>query len=37
LALKAIIARQDDAATVQKREEIAEQFTLGFSWSRRSF
>ena len=29
LALKAIIARQDDAATVQKREEIAEQFTLG--------
>ena len=30
LALKAIIARQDDAATVQKREEIAEQFTLGF-------
>ena len=25
LALKAIIARQDDAATVQKREEIAEQ------------
>jgi hypothetical protein len=24
LALKAIIARQDDAATVQKREEIAE-------------
>jgi hypothetical protein len=29
LALKAIIAGQDDAATVQKREEIAEQFTLG--------
>jgi hypothetical protein len=29
LALKAIIARQDDAATVQKREQIAEQFTLG--------
>src|SRR4030095_10137053 len=29
LALKAFIARQDDAATVQKREEIAEQFTLG--------
>jgi hypothetical protein len=29
LALKTIIARQDDAATVQKREEIAEQFTLG--------
>jgi hypothetical protein len=29
LALKAIIARQDDAATVQKQEEIAEQFTLG--------
>src|SRR4029077_18488977 len=29
LALKAIIARHDDAATVQKREEIAEQFTLG--------
>jgi hypothetical protein len=27
LAVKAIIARQDDAATVQKREEIAEQFT----------
>ena len=23
------IARQDDAATVQRREEIAEQFTLG--------
>ena len=29
LTLKAIIARQDDAATVQKREQIAEQFTLG--------
>ncbi len=29
LALNAIIARQGDAATVQKREEIAEQFTLG--------
>jgi hypothetical protein len=29
LALKAIIARQDDAATFQNREEIAEQFTLG--------
>ena len=29
LAFKAIIARQDDAATVQKRKEIAEQFTLG--------
>ena len=29
LALKAIIARQDDAATVQKRQQIAEQFTLG--------
>ena len=29
LALKAIIARQDDAATVQEREKIAEQFTLG--------
>jgi hypothetical protein len=29
LALKAIIARQDDAAAIQKREEIAEQFTLG--------
>ena len=29
LALKAIIARQDDAATVQKQQEIAEQFTLG--------
>ena len=29
LALKAIIARQDDAATVQKGQEIAEQFTLG--------
>ena len=29
LALKAIITRQDDAATVQKRKEIAEQFTLG--------
>ena len=29
LALKAFIARQDDAATVQKRQEIAEQFTLG--------
>src|SRR5258705_10684514 len=29
LALKPIIARQDDAATVQKRQEIAEQFTLG--------
>ena len=29
LALKSIIARQDDAATVQEREEIAEQFTLG--------
>jgi len=29
LALKAIIARQDNAATVQKREEIEEQFTLG--------
>ena len=27
--MKAIIARQDDAATVQKREQIAEQFTLG--------
>ena len=29
LALKAIIARQDDAATVQKRKQIAEQFALG--------
>jgi hypothetical protein len=29
LPLKAIIARQDDAATVQKREQIAEQLTLG--------
>jgi hypothetical protein len=29
LALKAIIGRQDDAATVQRREEIAEQLTLG--------
>ena len=29
LALKPIIARRDDAATVQKREEIAEQFALG--------
>ena len=29
LALKAIIARQDDAATVQKRKKIAKQFTLG--------
>ena len=29
LALKAIIARQDDAATVQEREQIAEQLTLG--------
>jgi hypothetical protein len=29
LTLKAIIARQDDAATVQKRQEIAEQSTLG--------
>src|SRR4029077_6330475 len=29
LALKAIIARQDDAAAVQMREQIAEQFTLG--------
>ena len=29
LTLKAIIARQDDAATVQKRQQIAEQFTLG--------
>ena len=28
-ALKAIIARQHDAATVQKRQQIAEQFTLG--------
>jgi hypothetical protein len=27
--LQAIIARQDNAATVQKRQEIAEQFTLG--------
>ena len=27
--LKAIIARQDDAATVRKREQIAEQLTLG--------
>ena len=26
---KAIIARQDDAATVQKWQQIAEQFTLG--------
>jgi hypothetical protein len=38
LALKAIIAHQDDAATVQNRKQIAEQFTLGLgSWSRRSF
>ena len=29
LILKTIIARQADAATVQKRQEIAEQFTLG--------
>ena len=29
LALKAFIARQDDAATVQKRQQIAEQFTFG--------
>src|SRR4029077_16448372 len=29
LASKTIIARQDDAATVQKRQQIAEQFTLG--------
>ena len=29
LALKSIIVREDDAATVQKRQQIAEQFTLG--------
>ena len=29
LALKPITARQDDAATVQKWQQIAEQFTLG--------
>ena len=29
LTLKTIIARQDDAATVQERQQIAEQFTLG--------
>jgi hypothetical protein len=29
LAFKAIIARQDDATTVQERQQIAEQFTLG--------
>src|SRR6185436_12594546 len=28
-AQKPIIVRQDDAATVQKRQQIAEQFTLG--------
>jgi hypothetical protein len=29
LVRRSIIARQDDAATVQKRQQIAEQFTLG--------
>ena len=35
LALKAIIAQQDDAANVQKREQIAEQLTPDLS--RRSY